>query len=157
MTIAYDTLTASELLAALGVAGRLPDEDLIRTCLERRTELTPGLLEWLARPDDPDWSFDDPRLMAQVHAALLLIAYREPRALPIFGELYRRPDASENNRHCARWYSIVHLAAVSIVAFRSRCHLQRSNASISSLRSTVVQQPPTTWHLPVRSAIAQGN
>jgi hypothetical protein len=94
---AYDTLTASELLAALEIADRLPDPDLIRACLERRAELTSGLLERLAQPGDPDWSFDDPRQMAQVHAALLLIAYREPAALPIFGELYRRPDALENN------------------------------------------------------------
>ncbi len=97
MTIAYDALTASELLAALEVAGRLPDQDLIRACLDRRVELTPGLLERLARPDDPDWPIDDPRQMAQIHAGLLLIAYREPAALPIFGELYRRPDALKNN------------------------------------------------------------
>lgn len=97
MTTTYAALTATELLAALETAGRLPDQDLIRACLERRAELTPGLLERLARPDDPDWPGDDPRQMAQIHAALLLIAYREPAALPIFGELYRRPDALENN------------------------------------------------------------
>jgi len=37
----YRSLSADELLAALGQADRTVDLDLIRACLERREELTP--------------------------------------------------------------------------------------------------------------------
>jgi uncharacterized protein YchJ len=80
---------ADELLDALEHAGRTPDLDLIRTCLERREELTPGLLEMLASGADPGWDDDDPRWYREIHAGLLLIAFREPAALPIFTEIYR--------------------------------------------------------------------
>ncbi len=89
----YRSLGAVELVAALDRAGRTPGPDLIRACLERRSELTPLLLELLARPDDPAWEKDDPRAMGPIHAGLLLCELREPAALPVFGALFRRPDA----------------------------------------------------------------
>lgn len=86
------TPSAAALLDRLEQAGQAPDPDLLRACLARPAELTPTLLEWLARPDDPDWPEEDPRFMAKIHAGLLLIAYREPAALPVFAQLYRTGD-----------------------------------------------------------------
>jgi hypothetical protein len=97
----YSSLSADELLTALEQAGRTPDLDLIRACLERREELTPGLLEMLAGGVDEDWDPDDPRWYREVHAGLLLIAFREPAALPIFAEIFR-DEAREN---LIEWFS----------------------------------------------------
>ena len=91
----YRALSAEALLDALEQVGRLPDLELIQVCLERRAELTPALLERLARPDDPAWPNGDPRYMARIHTGLLLCAYRELAALPIFDRLYREHDSLE--------------------------------------------------------------
>ena len=88
----YRSLSADELLAALETAGRGPEPDLIRACLERREELTPGLLDMLAEGADPDWDGEDPRVFRDIHAGLLLCAFREPAALPIFDQVFRDPD-----------------------------------------------------------------
>ena len=88
----YRSLSADELLAALETAGRGPEPDLIRTCLERREELTPWLLDMLAEGADPDWDGEDPRVFRDIHAGLLLCAFREPAALPIFDQVFRDPD-----------------------------------------------------------------
>jgi hypothetical protein len=88
----YHSLSADELLAALETAGRGPEPDLIRACLERREELTPGLLDMLAEGADPDWDGEDPRVFRDVHAGLLLCAFREPAALPVFDQVFRDPD-----------------------------------------------------------------
>jgi ribosomal protein L7/L12 len=85
----YHSLSADELLAALETAGRGPEPDLIRACLERREELTPGLLDMLAEGADPDWDEGDPRVFRDVHAGLLLCAFREPDALPVFDQVFR--------------------------------------------------------------------
>ena len=69
--------------------GRL---DLVRACLERREALTPALLQALEDGPDPDWEDDDPRWFLEIHAGLLLCAYREPDALPVFGRVLRDPD-----------------------------------------------------------------
>ena len=98
----YKSLSAGQLLAALEQAGRTPDLDLIRTCLERREELTPGLLEMLAGGTDTDWDDGDPRWYREVHAGLLLIAFREPAALPIFAEIYRDEERGET---LSEWFS----------------------------------------------------
>jgi uncharacterized protein YecA (UPF0149 family) len=97
----YSSLPADELLTALEQAGRTPDLDLVRACLERREELTPGLLEMLAGGVDEDWDPDDPRWYREVHAGLLLIAFREPAALPIFAEIFR----DEERENLVEWFS----------------------------------------------------
>jgi hypothetical protein len=88
----YDEMTAEALLAALESAGRLPDLDLIRACVARPAELTPTLLEWLAEANDELFSSDDPRVYRSIHAGLLLIAYREEAALPIFDKILREDE-----------------------------------------------------------------
>ena len=97
----YRSLSADELLIALEQSGRTPDLDLIRACLERREELTPGLLEMLAGGVDEDWDPDDPRWYWEIHAGLLLIAFREPAALPIFAEIFR----DEERENLIEWFS----------------------------------------------------
>ena len=88
----YGSLSADELLAALGQADRAVDLDLIRACLERRKELTPALLKALDDGPDLDWDDDDPRWFLEIHAGLLLCAYRQPAALPVFGRVLRDPE-----------------------------------------------------------------
>lgn len=90
----YDSLSAAELLHALETAGRAPHLDLIRACLARREELTPTLLEWLARAGSEEWLDDDPRWYREIHAGLLLIGYRESSALPLFDRIYREEERS---------------------------------------------------------------
>ncbi|NIO70542.1 MAG: DUF1186 domain-containing protein [Anaerolineae bacterium] len=97
----YSSLSSDELLIALEQAGRTPDLDLVRACLERREELTPGLLEMLAGGVDEDWDPDDPRWYREIHAGLLLIAFREPAALPIFAEIFR----DEKRENLIEWFS----------------------------------------------------
>jgi len=97
----YRSLSADGLLAALEQAGRTPDLDLIRVCLERQEELTPGLLKMLAEGGEEDWEPDDPRGYREVHAGLLLIAFREPAALPIFAEIFR----DEERENLIEWFS----------------------------------------------------
>jgi uncharacterized protein YecA (UPF0149 family) len=97
----YHSLSADELLTALEQAGRTPDLDLIRACLERREELTPALLAMLAEGVDESWEPGDPRWYREIHAGLLLIAFREPAALPIFAEIFR--DEEREDLH--EWFS----------------------------------------------------
>ncbi len=87
--IDYHSFSADELLTALELAGRCPDLELIRACLERREEMTPALLSMLTEGTDPTWDDDDPRHYCEIHAGLLLCAFREPSALPIFGQIFR--------------------------------------------------------------------
>ncbi len=100
MNTDYGALSADQLLAALEQAGRSPDLALIHTCLERQEELTPELLEMLAEDVDYSWHPDDPRWYRDVHAGLLLIAFREPAALPIFAELFR----DEERENLLEWF-----------------------------------------------------
>ncbi len=102
MTTDYGLLSADQLLAELEQAGRPPDLDLVRTCLERREELTPFLLDMLAGGVDESWDADDPRWYREVHAGLLLIAFREPAALPIFAEIYR----DEERENLIEWFGM---------------------------------------------------
>jgi hypothetical protein len=88
-------MSVAEVLAALEVAGRNPDLDLIRRCLEEREALTPAFLHWLEQAgseDEEEWDNDDPRWYRAIHAGLLLIAYREAAALPLFGRIFRDPE-----------------------------------------------------------------
>jgi hypothetical protein len=100
----YAAFSEAALLAALEYAGRTPDLDLIRACLARREALTPGLLALLQAEEDADWEDadrdwgeEDPRWYRSVHAGLLLCAFREPAALPIFARLLR--DEAQNVLH----------------------------------------------------------
>jgi hypothetical protein len=86
-------LPAEQLLEALERAGRTPDIELIRACLDQRDELRPALLAWLAEDADDDaWPEDDPRWYRQIHAGHLLLAWRDEALLPIFERWLRAPD-----------------------------------------------------------------
>jgi hypothetical protein len=95
--VSYTTLTDDELINALRMAGRKPERELIQACLERRESLTPILLSLVLGADDDDWDdweegdddwdADDPRGYIDIHAGLLLIAFREPAAIPHFIEI----------------------------------------------------------------------
>ncbi len=102
----YASMSGEELLHELEMAGRHPDLALLEELLKRREEVTPTLLKWLAqeidyfarsdgsgRPDRDraDWSDDDPRWYRAIHAGHLLIAYREPKAVPLFITILRDP------------------------------------------------------------------
>ena len=102
MATDYKTLSADQLLDTLEQAGRTPDLDLIHACLERREELTPGLLKMLAEDGDDDWDLDDPRWFGEIHAGLLLVAFREPAALPIFADVFRDRERDT----LLEWFSI---------------------------------------------------
>ncbi len=102
MSNLFAQATPQELLTALENAGRAPSLDLIRACMNRRGELTPGLLDMLAASSDPNWDDDDPRWYAPIHAGHLLIHFREPQAIPIFMRLLREPD---NDSH-VEWFEI---------------------------------------------------
>lgn len=92
MVTEYGTLPDEAILHALERAGRLPDLDLIRTCLDRKEELTPGLRRMLVQPTDDSWDEDDPRWYGPIHAGLLLIAYRDLPALGLIAEMLRSDD-----------------------------------------------------------------
>ncbi len=94
MTENYRAFSAAELLHHLEIAGRAPDLELIRACMERRNDLTPGLLDLLAAPPDQAWADDDPRWYAAIHAGHLLIHFRQAQAIPIFMRLLRGPNAN---------------------------------------------------------------
>lgn len=92
----YTAFFDAALLAALEYAGRTPHPDLIRACLARPESLTPGLMALLQADEDADWEGadrdwqeEDPRWYRSIHAGLLLCAFREPAALPIFARLLR--------------------------------------------------------------------
>ncbi len=92
----YAPASAEALLEALDQAGRKPDRDLLEACLERRDALVPGLLRWLEEGVDQgyeeDWDDDDPRWYREIHAGMLLIAFREEQALSLFDLIFRDPD-----------------------------------------------------------------
>lgn len=96
------TRPATEILHDLEFAGRAATLELIRECMNRRLDLTPGLLDMLAAPPDPDWDEEDPRWYASIHAGHLLIYFREPQAVPIFMRLLREPD---NDSH-VEWFEL---------------------------------------------------
>jgi|GEM_PF-1657555 len=91
----YTAFSGAELLAALEYAGQAPHPDLIRACLARPEAITPGLLALLEAGTDSAWLDSDPRWYAEVHAGLLLCAFREPAALPIFARRLREEDSDE--------------------------------------------------------------
>ncbi len=92
MMIDYTACPPEHLLDALENAGRTPERALLQACLDRQDELTPGLLKMLQegveQGDDEGWDDDDPRWYRDIHAGLLLLAFREEKALPIFIEAF---------------------------------------------------------------------
>jgi len=85
----YENRNDEALLKALETAGRTPPLKLIRVCLDRQESLTPGLLAMFAESLNDDWEDDnDPRWYRLAHAGMLLLAYQEPAALPIFEKMY---------------------------------------------------------------------
>ncbi len=100
MTENYRAMSAPELLRQIEIAGRAPDLELMRVCMDRRLDLSAGLLEMLAAPPGADWTQDDPRWYAAVHAGHLLIHFREAQAIPIFFRLLREPE----NRNLIEWF-----------------------------------------------------
>lgn len=93
MSTTYTEYSTEELLHALEIAGRHPDLDLLKACLDRPEELTPGLLEMMEEPDEEaHWLDEDPRWYRQVHAGKLLLAFREPEAMPLFEEILRNSE-----------------------------------------------------------------
>jgi hypothetical protein len=96
MPNAYQDCSPEELLEALEQAGRHPDLDLLRACLEQQEAITPGLLTLFASDLDQDileqeqeWEDEDPRWYRAIHAGFLLLAFREPAALPTFAAYFR--------------------------------------------------------------------
>jgi hypothetical protein len=88
----YADYSTDELLDALEWAGRYSDLDLLRECMQRPEELTPGLLEMLKVSDENDAiPIGSPQWFRQIHAGRLLVAYREPDAIPLFAERLRDP------------------------------------------------------------------
>ena len=144
-SVDYGALAADELLIALEHAGHGPDPELVRACLERGEELTPGLLAMLAGGVDHDWDKDDPRWYREVHAGLLLCALREPAALPTFAGIFRNPEQDT----LQEWFDIAipiyyGLAAIPmIVNLMSRvetCDYGR-NASTEMLAHIALRHP----------------
>lgn len=85
-------IVAPDTPDALKWAGRYPDPALIEECLRRPDALTDALLDIVADPEvDTYWQDDAPRWYEPIHAAKLLLAYREPDALPLFEDLLRDP------------------------------------------------------------------
>ena len=140
----YRSLSADELLTALEQAGRTPDLDLIRTCLERKEELTPGLLEMLAGGVEKDWEPDDPRWYREIHAGLLLIAFREPAALPIFAEIFR----DEERENLIEWFS-TELPAYGPAATQMTIDLLNDDSAYEFARIVSTEMlAAIAWHHP---------
>ena len=144
MTTDYQTLSADQLLVTLEQAGRTPDLDLIHVCLERREDLTPGLLEMLAEGGDDDWDPDDPRWFGEIHAGLLLVAFREPAALPIFAEVFR----DEERKNLIEWLD-PELPAYGPAAIQMLIDLVNDNSAYWYPRATAAGMlAQIAWHHP---------
>jgi hypothetical protein len=93
MSSTQRNLSPGQLLHALERAGQNADPALIRACLDRREEVKPGLLDMFSKGIFDAWEDqDDPRWYRVVHAGRLLIAMREPAALPVFADIYANHD-----------------------------------------------------------------
>lgn len=102
MTKKYSEMDVSELLSALETAGEKPARELLDACLERREALTPALLKileagWWSTPKNRKWEPEDDRWLLTVHAARLLIHWREAAALPHFAKILA--DEDQENLH----------------------------------------------------------
>lgn len=114
----YKTFSADELIHALEQAGRTPDLDLIRACLDRVDELEPALLDLLRTDPWEKYGIEDetdPLAYGDVHAGHLLLAARSQAALPIFDEIFRDPD----REHLIEWFGMDmhHYGSVALPLF----------------------------------------
>jgi len=126
--------SSDELLAALEQAGRTPDLDLIRACLECRKDLTPALLQALDDGPDLAWDDDDPRWFLEIHAGLLLCAYREPAALPVFDRVFR--DRERENM--LEWFAFDFPTAYGSAAVSMILELVNDDDAYSYARSSAM-------------------
>jgi hypothetical protein len=131
--------TTTELVEALKTAGFTPELELLRACLRREEELVPQLLELLAT--DPHEAYglapgsDDPRTMADLHAGHLLLAFREPSALPHFVQIYR----DESRHHLLQWFTpwLHHYGAAAVPPLATLLH-DRSASSYGRAAATEI-------------------
>ena len=104
MTTNYMQMTVQQLLDALAAADEKPPRELLEVCCQRREELTQPLLtilaeKWVVTGEKVLWNAEDPRWLLTVHAARLLIAWRETAALPIFASIF----ADETQENLMDW------------------------------------------------------
>ena len=102
MTTNFRSMSVSALLDALAKAGEKPPRELLEACLTRREELTPHLLRiveagWWPTLENRKWKPEDDRWLLTVHAARLLIHWREVAALPHFAKILA--DEDQENLH----------------------------------------------------------
>ena len=92
----YKSLSSDELFRRVDAAGRTLPPELIRVLLARRIDLRERILNNFAESLNDDWDDpDDPRWYRAVHYGLLLIAYRERKALPLFAAIYTGGETYE--------------------------------------------------------------
>lgn len=104
MATDFRSMSVSALLDALAKAGEKPPRELLEACLARREELTPDLLRiveagWWPTPENRKWKPEDDRWLLTVHAARLLIHWREEAALPHFAAIL----ADEDQANLQEW------------------------------------------------------
>ncbi len=90
----YKSLSNDALLSHVDGAGRVLPPELIRVLLARRIDLRARIVDRFAESLHDSWDDpDDPRWYRAVHYGILLIAYRERKALPIFAAIYSGGDS----------------------------------------------------------------
>ena len=142
----YADYAAEDLIAALEQAGRTPTKPLLYACLERRDDLAPLLRDVLAADlaEDRDWPEDDPRWYRTVHAGLLLSAFRDEQALPLFAETLR----DEEHENLREWFDLAqaHFGPAGIDTFVAVLRDARAPLSsrlvIPDVLATIAQQHP---------------
>lgn len=101
MPVDYQSLPAAELVATLDRVGRSPDPALIRCCLTQGEEIRVGLLARLQEGMGPTTDDDELRTLGEIHVAQLLIALREPAALPYLEQAFQ----DERRDYLLEWFS----------------------------------------------------
>ena len=144
----YATTPADKLLYALEHAGRHPDPDLIRACLDRPEEVTPGLLALFHKALETDkyldWTDDDPRHYREIHAGLLLIHLREPAALDGFWAYLAEPE----HENLLEWFEsdlpLYGPAAVPTMQalLESSCTWEWGRIAAEEILGTIAEQHP---------------
>ncbi|VAW43163.1 hypothetical protein MNBD_CHLOROFLEXI01-1654 [hydrothermal vent metagenome] len=114
----YKTFYEDELIQELETAGRTPDLDLVRVCLDRVDELETALLGLLRIDPWVEYGIEDetdPLAYGDVHAGHLLIAARSQAALPRFDEIFRDPE----REHLIEWFGMKlhHYGSVALPFF----------------------------------------
>ncbi len=121
----YQTKTDQDLIHALEQSGSAPPPDLIAECLARQASLTPALLQLLRESLHDAWDdVKDPRWYRLRHAGKLLIAYREPEALPIFERMYT--SLAEQELDVLEWFEtdLAHYGETAVATLLRIANLQ---------------------------------